>query len=397
MPKISSDSPETTATLRRLADQVRQAGGWINDRIVLDCIEGNLTVRLAPAAAVTDNLLALPPECLIPIEEVSLCLDGDELAIESHMPQLAPQRLALLETMLTLFNQTGKVTTHKATSPWSMSVSARELFRELLRGRSKQVYQELQNHIDDRDTEQLIIGSLLKTRVIGFTTRQDSERRTQMLMPVADLVNHHPLAPTYTNFVDQRGHSQLVIKAFYPDPQTRECFVRYGYYDALDLYLTYGYVDTQTFFVRSVPLEIDLEGHGTLKVHSLCAHPPRRNLPPQIADLDVYLPNFTIDHGKKCAEASFLLIPQASAPYALRRVLSVILANLTPGVNQQHLKQLIEIAETRILDQNRSYYQRLLQQIESPAPTDTAPAAATGLMASMANLQLSKLDNYPLA
>jgi len=37
----------------------------------------------------------------------------------------------------------------------------------------------------------------------------------------------------------------LSVTEFCPDPVTRECYVRYGLYDAYDTFLHYGYVERQ--------------------------------------------------------------------------------------------------------------------------------------------------------
>lgn len=117
MTKIISDNKETGETLEKLVSLVLENGGRIDEHVVLKCEDGNLSVHTDSRATNAGPILKLPPECLIPTEAFELTIVDSQLRIDSHAPDLSSARLDLLETMISLFNQTGKLTTHEKNKP----------------------------------------------------------------------------------------------------------------------------------------------------------------------------------------------------------------------------------------------------------------------------------------
>ena len=79
-------------------------------------------------------------------------------------------------------------------------------------------------------------------------------------MPLIDLLNHNHQGAPY-----QISDGAMRIKA--AQAGSRECFAHYGNRrDVLDLALHYGHCDHSTPFAHSAPLEITVEGVGTIRV-----------------------------------------------------------------------------------------------------------------------------------
>ena len=186
----------------------------------------------------------------------------------------------------------------------------------------------------------------------------------------------------------------LITRAFSPDPVTRECFARYGIYDSYDCFLHYGFIDQQTPFVISIPLEITMPSLGTLTVHARPAQTPHTQLPAEIADLWFYLPVFEVDRASRSAVVSHLMIPQGNAPDALRRILGVILRQIEPALTERSISAIIETIEQQILSANAEFYRDLAACLRDI----TLPDHFTSLHRTskeVVKLQLEKLQRYP--
>jgi hypothetical protein len=239
-----------------------------------------------------------------------------------------------------------------------------------------------------------MIDDLLDTRTLVYRLDPASNRHTLVMMPVMDYCNHHPFAHPYSPAVDPAGQRMLTTRAFCPDPITRECFARYGIYDSYDCFLHYGFVDQQTPFVISIPLEISLPSLGTLTINARPMHSPRTHPSEEIADLGFYLPAFTVDEASKSATVSHLMIPQETAPNALRRILAVILLRIEPALAERPIAAIIETIEQQVLTANLEFYRNLASHLrDSTFPENFGRLHKAS--EAVVNLQLEKLHRYP--
>jgi hypothetical protein len=106
---------------------------------------------------------------------------------------------------------------------------------------------------------------MLKTRAIKL--RLDGQEPTSYLMPMLDLVNHHPGAPAY------RHDGDSLCIGTWRSSEYGECFVSYGSTrDALGIALAYGYVDPNITRVNALPDELPMPRGGTLRLQR-ASHP----------------------------------------------------------------------------------------------------------------------------
>jgi hypothetical protein len=91
--------------------------------------------------------------------------------------------------------------------------------------------------------------------------RSNPPRKTQVLMPLIDMLNHHPQGAPF-----QVDDSRLSVRVAQPTGDG-ECFAAYGgRRDVLDLALHYGYLDTATPFAFSAPVSVEVEGLCHIRV-----------------------------------------------------------------------------------------------------------------------------------
>jgi len=390
MVTIDSDSIAVEKAITRLLDALGKYGARFNDRLAIICRDGELSIRTTANIPPEQVLIGLPAECLLPIEDFQLSLSGNHIRISDHNPAVSPARCEIMERVIDVFNLTDKVSRHQFSTLSSLRRIRPEVYGQLCSGR---ITQEKQPPVRPSQNDPTI-DDLLDTRTLVYRLDPESNRHTLVMMPVMDYCNHHPFAHPYSPAVDPAGRRMLTARTFCPDPITRECFARYGIYDSYDCFLHYGFVDQHTPFVISIPLEIALPSLGTLTIHARPMHSPRTQLPREIADLWFYFPAFEIDKASKSAEVSRLMIPQETAPDALRRILGVILHQIEPALTEGPTAAIIEKIEQQILSANVEFYRNLASYLrDTRFPDHFGPLHSTS--EAIVNLQLEKLQRHP--
>jgi len=389
MVKIDSDSAPVAKAISTLLASLQRHGANFNDRLTVCCRGNDLSLHMRAAGSPRAPIMGLPAECLLPVDEFRLALSGATIEVAEADPTASPARREILERVVEVLNLTDKVTQHRHSTPASLRRTLPEVYGRLCSGRLPPG-QEPPIHPSHNDPA---IDDLLDTRTLVHRFGPASDP-TLVMMPLMDFCNHHPLAYPFSSATGPDGQPLLTIRPFYPDSTTRECCVRYGIYDAYDCLLHYGFAERRAPFVISIPLEISLPSGGRLTVRARAMPPPPRSLPKAIADLKFYIPTFAVDPATKSAVTSHLMIPQQNAPYALRRVLALILGPLELAPAGRPLAKIIEEIEEQILSANWAFYNDLTAYLRSTTlPDDFSRLRRTAQ--TTIDLQLEKLQGYP--
>lgn len=390
MVTIDSDSIAVAKAITRLLKSLGKYGARFNDHLAIICRDGELSIRTTANIPAGQVLIGLPAECLLPIEDFRLSLSGNAIRIADHGPAVSPARREIMERVIDVFNLTDKVSRHQFSTLSSLRRIRPEVYGLLCSGRISQAEQPPVRPSQNAPT----IDDLLDTRTLVYPLDPASNRHTLVMMPVMDYCNHHPFAHPYSPAADPAGRRMLTARAFCPNPVTRECYARYGIYDSYDCFLHYGFVDQKTPFVISIPLEIALPSLGTLTIYARPTHSPGTQLPKDIADLWFYLPAFAVDRATKSATVSHLMIPQETAPDALRRILGVILHQVEPALAERPIAAIIERIEQQVLSANLDFYRNVANQLRDTTFPENFGRLHKASQA-VVKLQMEKLHRYP--
>lgn len=392
MKPLQCDNQDAERVLIKLGRQVVAAGGWFHDSVGFSCLGGNLGIMSSLGAEVGDVLASLPLPCLLPLKKIRIGISGDDLIIASHDGDLPAPKLAMFEAMLELYNLTGKIASHRATSPWLALGSDPELLKYLARGRPAMQAKGKKNPDGSPETvEDMTVRTFIHTRYLNY------KGPNPVLMPFIDFANHHTLAAGYLGTAGRGEGAGLALLNSKPVAGSEECFVQYQLFDALDMYLIYGYVERTTPFVRSIPMKINLHGLGVIDVQALQTGRAKGKLPAKAADLRPYLPK-ALELKDGNLKISHLIIPDPQAGQALQRVLSSFIKKLGPDLDLKAIGNYVREAEYMVLRRNKTYYQTLLRRLAQKAKeAKGAPSSRPHAMAAnMARVQLGKLRQYTL-
>jgi len=423
MVKFACDDKDIEKALRRLHKLVVANGGLVYDGLTIGCEKGSFKITCDKKKAAGERIMVLPKQCLLPVDKFSLGLKGDTIIIKSHDKDLTKGQVAMMEAMMELYNLTGKIKQQKKTSTFSLYYKDRELFDLVMKSHNRQGMPFLEKMITS-DKKNFYLESFIKTRVLGFREGEkevggtkkksaakaapvpvEGEKRVHVLMPLIDFLNHHPQANGFftsfksgkaplANQTEKSGSDGVAVVKCCPFEGSDECYVNYGPYDAADTFIHYNYVDRHAPFVRSVPMQIRIPGMGTIIIRALNGRPEHKKLPDHVKDLRFFLPGITADKAKKTVSLSTLLIPQKSAPRALRRVLTLAINQAGLAQTNDQLRKAVLYAEKRIIAENLRYYKELSVYLDLYRPAADIKLIAENAK-ELAQTQLEKIRNYP--
>lgn len=362
MLQIRADNPEVTNILNKICAIVRDNGGDIHPDLIITCKQNNISVHIEHNndQTITDFAFKIPHDLLIAYDDFVLSADNADnnvLAIESHIDNIAPLHLELMRLMLALYNTTDKLNSHKNASPWYIYKDS-DILNSLTQSRTGSDMDLIQSMARQQDYDDLALLTFFKSRLLKCHINKNDAHPEGVLMPLVDLLNHHNAAKPYKNFYTPQG-GILAVDVSRPEQtdqnKSPECFVNYGVFDCLDTYLHYGFVNNDPAFVRSVPLTIDLKEYGTLNIKALNVHVAPGDLPAGFQDLSFYMPIINVD-AEKNAVLSHIIIPSQTAPKSMRRILSLAIDMMNPGLDRKILQNLMLESERFIVNFNISFY-----------------------------------------
>ena len=382
---VVADDRYTEKALQKLIAALRTAGAAMADRLVVRCVSGTLSIE-APTVRPGAMLIQIPQDCLIPLKAFQLGLANDEIVISSARSRLKSSIVEIAEAMFEIYNLSGKIAQHRQTSPWSLIASHLDLL-PYVTPPSRDDFPFSAKDIRSGDDPKVMLASFLHSRVL---THQPSDRArpSSVLVPITDFLNHHWRGAPYS----YDRHGAVVMRRSAPLPgKGDECFASYGFHDAYDSWITYGFVDDDVPFVQSLPVTVDLSRVGTIRFGETPLARESDGTEPLPGDLEFYAPRILGRNGNHL-KVGAVVIPGPQAPRALRRALRALIGEL--GVPRQQHRDLVRCAEEQILDANLTYYEELKSCLQGLSVDDDAHSAIRANFIRICDAQVARIRNY---
>lgn len=381
MVRITSDDPRVTGLLGEVAALLAAEGAVFHPAVELVCTGGSLSMRSGLPADSRELLVQVPAACVPSVRDFRFRITGDELTCTPEAGA-TPLQVRLMEHLVALYNATGKLREHAATSPWFAFAGQPALLARLAAARSDETRIAPLLRAGRRD--EALVTSFFDSRCLhAWNGRED------LVMPVVDLANHHGRAPgLWFGSAAPGGPDAVGITNWQSAPGGEVCYA-YSPLDALDLFTRCGFADATASFVQSVPHSLPMPGGGALLVRAWPAsvnRAPADRVPPGALDLTAYLPRMTVRENRGLGLA-FLLIPPPGADDALRRVLAYAIgAYCTQYRVGGDLQQLVAGAEEQVIAANLAYLAGLRRELAASGSHGPAATALDQLITHQAGL-----------
>lgn len=239
--RIETDSPLLREALGHLVDIMTSSGATFHPGLRIIDTDGQLSVW---ADGDDPRLMRIPTSTLVPVEDVTWS-DEPPLRLVTTPTRLTKLHVEVLEACTDVMAAAGTWEHFRATHPRATITDPDAIA----------VIQSLHPAFSPATSA----AAMLKTRTIRMSL--GGAEPTSYLMPMLDLVNHHPAAPAYAN-----DDGYLGISTWQSSPGS-ECYVSYGSTrDVLGIALAYGYVDANITRANALPGEYEMPGGGTLRL-----------------------------------------------------------------------------------------------------------------------------------
>lgn len=394
---IKSDNKTIEKALITLEERLVEHGSWFHPQLVTESIDGSLSMSIEGHLNPAEKIMSVPRKLLIPAQDMHIKVKDNQFVAEPDMDIITPAQAEIGQAMLDVYNATNKVNMHKKECPWIAFKDTPTLLQKLAKARTHNhnIAKKLSyiNGEDDAlDDDEFLVWSYLYSRVLGAKLGEE-ETKTQVIMPVVDFLNHNHKGCPYTFANDDNDEMALTIKNLQPVIDSNECYVLYGTYDTLDTYLNYGFPETQAPYVRSVPLNIEVQGHPPLVIRSVPGVRRQKGTPDIVKDIAAFMPGM-YRQKDEALNISHILIPISNAPHALRRILHVIIrSHVGKAATQEFVIDHVYKAEKEIIEANIAFYEALLKDVE----TEEAPEDCKESIRHVAQTQLTKVNKYLFA
>lgn len=239
--RIETKSGDLRRALTDLVDLMHGAGADFHSGLRIVETDGQLS---AWADGDDPWLMRVPHSTLVPVEGVTWA-DEPPLRIVGIPGHLTSLQVEVLEACTAVMSAAGTWERFRTTHPRATITDpdAVALIRSL----------------HPPFSPATSAAAMLRTRTIKLALQ--GAEPTSYLMPMLDLVNHHPDAPAYPH------NGDFLCIGTWRAAADGECFVSYGSTrDVLGIALAYGYVDANITRVNALPGEYPLPGGGTLRL-----------------------------------------------------------------------------------------------------------------------------------
>jgi len=390
---IKTDTPAVKNALQELHDILVKHGSAFHPDLALCFENGNFFTEMTSPCPSGHDIINIPHELLLPTDELHFSFKEDALTISPDMDKVTKEHVEIAKAFIKGLNAADKVKQYKEHCLWLKAKATPEIMAPFIEMRTPHpLLQERINYIQDLDgaksDEDFACWSFMNTRILG---QRDGEQNTlkNRCLPIGDLANHHAHSIKFIFKKNQDGTNIFAILNHQPKIASSECFVSYGVYDAMDMLFTYDYVDEDTPFVRSMPINITLDDLGTINILAYPNIPLDENIPEHLKDLQTFMPH--ISSGENIVEFTHLMIPTGFAPDSMRRILHEgVKAFINGRKDDAYIIQLTYQLEKAIIDTNIKHYKDALIHFEKTDADEKLKQCLTHL----AEVQLNKLYKY---
>ena len=365
--QIKSDNQIVQQQLEFIANTVIEHGGTIHPELIITHQAERLWISCS-ADVDGSALLIIPDELFIPVTHLEWTSENGVLSYSGDNSSLSALQQTLLNAMVSLYNTTGKIQLVAERFPAQLFLADAELFAWLKEARPEFMLPKesparqfistrLNEHSDHAQKDE---GSDEDQKPIGY------------LMPLIDLLNHHPYGPKY-----QRTEQKAWLIALQkPNIGSDECFVRYNKADSLNNALWHTYCETNTRCVASVSCLLQHPELGSVQIKGTNASRNKVNAPRIMPNEPV----LTIQD---------LVLEQEMLP-ALRTLLGLTVRSKRRDLSQLQAESIADELIVLLVEANKIKYAKLLNLCQK----DTELFPLRTLFGQVASHQLELLGRF---
>ena len=312
-----------------IADNVQQ-GARFHDAVRIFADDGNLSIKGYIENKNKERLLDIPLQCMPLMSDYKLSIDDNEhIVAEPKGTMENPNAANTMALMVKIYNQTNKIKTWKQQSPYFALQSKPDVLNKLLDSKvNTHKVAKFKKLLDNQQYEQLALDSFFGSRTFSYNKETLAQANIHIqenecigLLSIIDFLNHKVGSSNYQITDD------MLYYAGQPEQETQEMMVHYNNFDPLMTYLLYGFVDTSSPWLFSIPLLIGLSNGAKIALLGNSGRIQPSSYSKSADFLADYLPNITQIHTNDFGMDK-LVIPGSANKHLYREALTIIIKSV---------------------------------------------------------------------
>jgi len=386
MENIDSTNEKVAIVIDDLLAELLDMGAIIHPSIYIKESSGELSISCQKNIKNTGALLTVPLTCMPLLVDFEFTLKPHyKIASTMKKGALNPNAEQIMNLMVLLYNYTDKLKAWNDSYPLLTLKKHNELLNAIYsfrpQGKKLSAFKKL---FDQNKYDELLLHSFIGSR--EFTYKQEAlasanihtvNQSEKGLLSIIDFLNHQ-MGDSEYKINRQTGCMEICANA---ENETGEIFVQYSFMDAVQTYLTYGFVDNNAHILYSGRLQFTLLSGLNFVVLSLSGGLKRTvALPSVYKHLHNYLPAGIKRDGNNVV-VSDLVIPKTINISYFSESLAVILTQCDQEgfyKDTDTLAREIEHIERQVLAVNIDFWQKFLVTFEKSQRKNNSFNKTTG-------------------
>ncbi len=378
MIKIKYENKKTLKAIEILLKELLKQGAGFNPDIILNEFGGNLSIYQNIVSTSRVYSMSVPLACMPLLCDYDITLEPNlEISAKLKEGAINPSANPVMQLMVELYNGTNKLADWNTTYPLLTLTKHQNLIKYICAFRPQgQKLAAFLSLYEKGQHEELLLKSFIGSReftykkdafaIAGIETPNDSEKG---LLAIIDFLNHKMGESSY-QINRQTGCMEIYGSNV---DESGEVFVQYGFMDALQTYLTYGFVDVSAPILFSGKAQFKLKSGLNFVILGMSGGLQRTiPLPPKQQHLNNYLPPGIKRQGEHVV-VNELVIPSGEQLSYLTESLAIIIQQCDVNniyKNKKVLAAEIQHIELQVLNANIQFWQQFSGLTEKAIKSD---------------------------
>jgi hypothetical protein len=246
---VTVEPGEIREILTQIVAEILSKGAWLNPDLRIVASDSGFGIQCVRSALVNKLLIKVPAKCLLPIHQFEMSYQDGTIQLIRGGGKVTKTRRRLMELTIAFYNASGKVESFASNSPEITLGRDHPLTLRLGSGNGFADPSGTRPATPSKalDDNTLKLEQFLGSRTYG--TRFGSLR--SVLIPILDLINHHPMG---AGFNEGAAGKFISVDVNHPLQESAECWVNYGNNkDTLDFFRYFHFVPLHVPHVFSIP------------------------------------------------------------------------------------------------------------------------------------------------
>jgi len=389
---IITENTELKEKFLQLLKLLKSNGAYFDEDLRVFYEDNNLSIRSVGIKNQLKRYIEVPLELMPCIDEYEFSIKDDNL-ICTTICQTNETKTQIMMLMIDIFNLTSKISFQKQTSIFFNLKRHKDFVEYLLYSNGREKINRFLIFLKNDEYEKILIESFLGAREFNLKNQKDSALPSKrVILPIMDYLNHNIMAKGFE--IDKQNNSMFVEAL--STKESTQLFVCYNLYDALETLIIYGFSDTSTPLLFSIPMEISIGSGITIEIINIGFRRLEKNqVSENLLPIKDIIPDIQKITDNKIV-LSKLAIPNIQFPLALKKVLHLMLNKLNIERTNEVRLPIIKAIEKQIVNQNLNYYNKLQEKLPEVLEDNEVSTYVKEQLQILTEHNIKHLKNYGL-